>query len=429
MSFFRFDPNIDASPRTVTNIVRAAVAIGTPNAWREKDEQCRAIVERNPMMRGYVEQRFELATTIAAMARRARRGFSLSPRRLSDPEVRALNFATALVRLHENVAPRAKSQIESRLAGALNDKGSTDLPAIEFELQALVNLMHRGVEVECAELEGTANFDFLARKDGLAVAIECKTFSTDIGRKIHAEKMHRLGGFLLDDLRREVSAGLTALIEIVIPDRLGGDLSAIAKCAGEAIRTRSTRALARTCTVDLRPFSLFDSPFYEPNNLSEDTVRDFVSTKFGLENKSIMLFGQAKQGVLIILVRSERPDAVRAGMQDRLKRATTQLPDDRPAVISAQLLDMAGPELIELRDASRTTNRRTEMRALLEWLFGSESRKHIHSVSFSGVAEIGREERIEFGKRVTTIGEGGVLAYWENQNHKLVGDQRMKAFI
>lgn len=65
--------------------------------------------------------------------------------------------------------------------------------------------------------------DFIARRDGAELEVECKMFTSDIGRQIHKRRMLVLHHQLRDVITRIYSSAKTGIaICITIPDRLTG---------------------------------------------------------------------------------------------------------------------------------------------------------------------------------------------------------------
>jgi hypothetical protein len=59
------------------------------------------------------------------------------------------------------------------------------LTSLALEMGVAVHLWNGGYDVEFTDLENRAQFDFLARKDGVELEVDCKTASGDVGRPIH----------------------------------------------------------------------------------------------------------------------------------------------------------------------------------------------------------------------------------------------------
>ena len=90
-----------------------------------------------------------------------------------------------------------------------------------YEISIASHLMRKGWDVEFADLCGSAQFDFLARRGDAEIEIECKTSSGDTGRKIHRQEVNRLADLLRPVTERLLDDAGCHLLRIVIPDRLG----------------------------------------------------------------------------------------------------------------------------------------------------------------------------------------------------------------
>jgi hypothetical protein len=100
---------------------------------------------------------------------------------------RLFAFAAMLARVYERLPTHAQTALAGRVRGALKDDNG--LASVAFELRVAANLMLHGVDIDWHDLDNNGGSDFLARHGNLEAEIECKTFSADVGQKIHRRRL------------------------------------------------------------------------------------------------------------------------------------------------------------------------------------------------------------------------------------------------
>ena len=95
-------------------------------------------------------------------------------------------FFSGVVRIYEQLSPFAQRRLRGMLLDGL--KPDNNLLSVQHEVLTAVHLMSVGFDVEMNDLEHGSDVDFIARRDGLELEVECKMFSADLGRKLHRRK-------------------------------------------------------------------------------------------------------------------------------------------------------------------------------------------------------------------------------------------------
>ena len=106
------------------------------------------------------------------------------PKPLTTPELyAACIFAATAVDIARQLSPDGRN----RLAGMIRDNLGLagDLRRLQHEFTVAAHFAQRGWDLEFVDMEGRGQHDYLARKLGLEVDIECKTISGDKGNAIH----------------------------------------------------------------------------------------------------------------------------------------------------------------------------------------------------------------------------------------------------
>jgi hypothetical protein len=245
-----------------------------------------------------------------------------------------------------------------------------------YELTMAMHLMSKGWDVVFADIEKVGNFDFLARKDGLEIEMECKTTSGDSGRQIHRFEMSRLGT-LIDPALAELSdvAGSHFLI-VTIPSKLESSDASI-KLVGEAVvQAARERANAANSHASVAYSHLSELVSSGPHDAGK--VRQMCEERCGDSNLHLHLHGQPTFSVVIAAFRSERPDTVIKTLTQRAKEAADQCSGTRPAIVALNLVDPISQA--ELQGMLGTFN---GMHAIAAGIFEKEKRAHVDMIAFT----------------------------------------------
>lgn len=227
-----------------------------------------------------------------------------------------------------------------------------------------------------ADYCGTTQFDFLARKDGHELEIECKTTSGDTGRKIHQQEANRLGDFPTPVTQPALDRKGCHFLKIIVPDRLGkapDDLKRIAVLTKEALTSGRVEDAIATVT-----YWHEDCGFPEPRGDRNLVAKDFFEGKLDTPNATLIFHGRPGHAVAAISVTSRKPDKVVAALSSEAKEAAKQCSGARPAVVAMQLIDPIDHD--NLAVMLRTSN---GMHKIAHVVFKNETRTHVDSIAFT----------------------------------------------
>lgn len=383
MGAMHFDTsaNLDA----IATFCRRAKEIATIAVWRRRWEIFQKQLTKNPLLREYIEQHFPIECAMYEFDRYHRiTGRIPRTNIVEDSGLFGLyKFCSILSRVYDRLPPTAKSRLSGRLRGAL--LGDEGISSIAFELSTCVHLMLRGFDVTWNDLEGNGGFDFLAVKNNIEFEVECKTFSADVGRKIHLRRQYQLGGLIHGALWDTLAIQSPLFVDIVLPDRLsGGDIEPISRAVIKALRLNIDSLGPSPCTVTLRSFEIEDSPlkdFAKSGQFVRDDVEKFIGQRFNCVCRHFTIMGN-KGKLAVVAIRSLAEDDVIKGIYRSLKSGSNQFSGDRPAMLCAQLQDVSG---VQLGDLAKVRGNGLEVVATN--LFKNTDRNYLHSVIFSAAGD------------------------------------------
>ena len=418
----------DAVPREIQTHMIRLVSITGWKPWEKRVAWLREQVRVNPTMPYFVEERFGLELAFA----RVRQHYDKTGRYTWPPksaeQVRLYSFLAMIVRCHQRLRSEGKKRLSGMLVDAL--KGEYGLASLAFEMKVVAHLMARGFDVEFHDIEEGGGFDFLASNDDVEMEVECKFVSGDIGRQIHLKRLHQLGTVLLPEMTaalEDLNGG--RLIRISIPGRLGGTKEQhdeIRRFMSQAIADPKSGTRTTPYKISVLEFSIGESPFGQlpPDDISLVQVQRFLSDNFNIDNKNVLINFSPKQGAVLVVVESQKKDAVLKGIHHQLKdKASKQFSGDRPGILCCQLADVTDDQLRSLKsDDGGGTGLDFMVSDLMK------RRPLLHTVSFTSVGTV--EERISIIEttRRTSTQVKGVAYTFENPEHPMAGDPRYEVF-
>lgn len=197
------------------------LAIGTSKAWERRAANFEREVQSNPFMADYVAERHTIEMAMAQVQRRKRlTGKSPNILKVDLRSHRLFAFAAMFTRVHDRLSGAAQRALVGRLRSGLKEESG--LMPLAFELLIAAHLMQMGADVEWHDLESGGGFDFLVRRNGAEAEVECKTFSADVGRKVHQKRVYQLGGMVKNDLDARLDARGSYFSEVVVEGQFVG---------------------------------------------------------------------------------------------------------------------------------------------------------------------------------------------------------------
>jgi hypothetical protein len=414
-------------------LLRRAFQISTPNAWGRRAEAFARQIQGNPFIEDYIQNRHGIERAMEGVIR-YRRATGRLPNVVDkdDPELyRLFAFIAMLARVHQRLSPAAQKTLAGRVRGCL---GSDDgLASVAYEMQVAAYLMQQGFEVFWHDLEDGGGFDFLAQRDELQIEVECKTFSGDIGRKIHLRRQYQLSGLVYNFLAASLESRGSMFIEVALQHRLSGaDIPLVARAIEQRLKGAPSTVVDNACSVTIRSFSFDESPFVacgNPPKIDQEEVHSFVRETFEVDTWNYLMVLRPRFGVALVALRCLEPDAVIDGLYRQLKSAAEQLSGTRPGVICGQLLDVTPGDLVEIADRPRTTGKTTGLHSMMAKFFDSERRTHVHTVKLTTPGVVRCDSRVNGTLLTRTSAEQSPSFVMTNKAHPLVNDSRLRLFL
>lgn len=422
-SHMRFVPEVHDTdfPRLATGFTNLVGA----QRLRRRFEWLHRELAANPFMDSWLGDRCSLELTFNDILA-GDRVSEFSPLRVhTEAEYELVAFLAGVMKIHPLLSHAGQRRLQGRLIDGIQTEQG--LLGVQHEVTTVAHLMSRGFDVECRDLEEGGGFDFLARRNGIELEVECKMASGDIGRKIHKRKSL----VLFKELHAAITPAFTSaiaglVVRVTVPDRLSGkpeDHRRIAGSVTEAL-LRGSDVSSETCSVRVHDFPLRGSPFdiRTEAELSKPAVSEMIGRITGQSNTNSMTMFELGKRAVVLVVDSMKPDKVLDSVRAVLREsALDQFTKTRPGVLAVQLHDLSEEQLRELASADSSDRRSaTSVQMMTSDLLNSPSRSHVHSVVYRAHGKL-----VNHGAVKTTSS----LAYYiVNQTNEHACDPRYAVF-
>jgi hypothetical protein len=416
--------NVEILEMEVPSLIGQMLKITGTEPWIKRFEWIVREVNENRHMADWLQERFSLEWTIGQAIKTgnwwgAGDGFS-SFRRY---ELGA--FCAATVNIYNALSQAGKVRLIGQLLGGL--KTDQGLLSMQHEIATVVHLIQSGFDVELHDLESGGGFDFLAKKEGIEIEVECKMFSADIGRKIHRRSSAKLFKALestLSSTFKSSSCGI--LIRITLPLRLSKSPH-----QHEEIRQALQLGLlsgglhaSNACSVAIQDFDVAGSPFAvsELAAINRQKVQTFVARLTGQRNSTMMILVTLGSRALVCVLESSDSDDVLSGIRRQLRDAAAkQFTGSRPSCLVAQLHDLSNDQMLSLATANSTFREgASELQVMTSDLLQTPTRAHVHSVVYRGRSGLAMSNQTNMGQGWTYV--------MKNAWHPLADDPRCSIF-
>lgn len=421
----RFDP--DLVPADAHKLLNRFIAITGWDVWKKRfsdlDQQCSTSIFLDDFISDSLE--IEMALQRAARYRNQRHTWPvLRPDNIDSSTYKMLGFVSITARVHQRLSPQGRARLKGMLRNGLKD--DRGLSSVAFEMEVAGYLLRHGFDVKFNDLEG-GGFDFLARRDGAELEVECKHVSADVGRKIHRHRMAQFGSYFTRSWSGRLDDG-GHFLSVTLPDRLNGEdgaMRAIADKVTLALETKLDDLRPTPCTVQYQPFSLAGTPLEDAaRSIDVKSVHRFTEARFAKQNPNLLIVHRPRKAALLVSVESRKPDKVLDGIYRQLKGGANQLSRNRPGVLCALLADITTPQLHNLAGAGSPTG----LQIITSNLLNSKKRQHLHTIAYMALGDLTASSH-HLGNRVErSIQAKGAAYSFKNRHHPSATDSRLDVF-
>lgn len=385
------------------------------DCWCERLNDLASWVSSNPLYQELVDDRHGIETAFAELAEiQAAAGcLPFPPRTLNH--YRFYNLSMMAVAIHDRLSAAGRNRLAGTIRGHL--KSEFGLGPLAFEMKMAAHLMGRGFDVDFVDLEGRERFDFLATKNNVALEVECKHISADIGRQVHRRKLLDLGILLLKALDQALARNKGAiLVRIRLPGRLTNTIEHQADISRTVLSAvvKEGPATGASCNASFERLDISDE--HPIITAPEQATRRDLTSVFGpiadLEHRNVIFHISPKRSVTALLVESDKPDKVLKDIVLTLKGAAkAQFSQQRPALLCAHFSDLTGSQLREL---GQTPSEESPLMLGVSHLI--DRRPWLHTVALTATGAV-TEDRGQNGD-VISVGQTDISFVVYNHHHR-----------
>lgn len=418
----------NADPKKLPEYFKQFIEMTGWREWKRQLESLNEQVRQNPLMARFIRERFGLELALGEILRYQKKtGRYLWPPK-TPQQFRLHSFIGMVARVYPQLSPLGQNRLAGMVRDAFNQ--ANGLGPLAFEMHTAAHLMARGFDVYFHDIEKGGGFDFEAIKNEVGMEIECKLISADIGRKIHRKRLYQISLVLYPILKKANSQPDTGrLVRILLPNRLDGNTEqhrGIADAMERALTAGHSVHEETLCKITVEKFSIADSPFSTsaPEEITDDQIENYMKDRFGIEDRNLLTVWNPSQGVISVLIESEKPDAVLKGIVRQLKDSSRdQLTGRRPGVLCVYFADFTEEELLSL---ARHEEAGTGLQAGATHIL--ERRPNVHTLAFTAAGTVTVRRAQQGNLRRTTTQEIGPAYTFFNPNHPQFEDSRYKVF-
>ena len=294
-------------------------------------------------------------------------------KKIGADTIAALYFANMIINVHQRLTTGGKNILEGRIRDAL--KSDTGFSPLYLEMDVARNLLETGHEIEFPDIEGDAQCDLRFSNGRIEGEVECKSLSTDAGRKIHRKDFYRFIDSIGGVIEKRTLEGADEVIVITLKDRLPSNNE-----SQEELITTTEKAILETTCNEVRGsfFKIIKEKFSSQFEISDmGTQRGFYNAITKVYGKDCHVSGAiTPDATCLIVLRSYREDDHSAPQLKAIKKAASQLSGYCPGFIALQFDDIEPSDL---------TMRHIRRRAgILSYsLFKNDAYQHIAATYFS----------------------------------------------
>jgi hypothetical protein len=253
--------------------------------------------------------------------------------------VAALYFAQTVVHAYDHLTAAGRRQLEGRLHDAL--QSDTGFSPLYLEMDVARRLLDAGYEVEFADMDRVAQYDLRFWNRTTEGEVECKSLSTDAGRKIHRREFYRFIDAIADALTTRMTSGAREVVLVTLEGRLPAD-----DAHQRELRTATATLLAEGDRRELTGTFFTIAREHVDSNLgrqSKTTTEAFYAGCRELYGENCHVSGgYSESGCCFIVVRSRRQDDHSAPQLEALRKAASQFSGTRSGFIAVQYDDNYG---------------------------------------------------------------------------------------
>lgn len=355
--------------------------------WRKRVAQIKSAIKGNPLLREHLIGENEIAFGFNACSDLTQRYGRIPINEMDCRHVYpCMALAAQILSIIDISTSLQARQLVRRVHGAL--KNPDDMRALQLELAVATHFTRRGHSLAWPETDGTGTMDMVINDLGPSgLEVECKSVSSDKGRKIHRTEALEFWHLLSPKLK-------------TICDRLKIGLSVVLTVEGRLSPTFKNRQqlaqmvlsnLLNGQSITMLPSATLRVSEFDPSLLgvsrTEGTpvlARATIDQITQTENREVMIIGRKSGGAIAFVLQSSDDDTPLPYVFDTLARsASRQLSKNRAGLFLVGFHGIEAESLLSIAEQDSDANQPpTALTRHVSDFLSGQSRDHVIGVGF-----------------------------------------------
>jgi hypothetical protein len=284
----------------------------------------------------------------------------------------ALQFAEMVTQTRDRLSAGAQATLDGRVRDGL--KAETGYASLYLEMETARQLLEAGFEVEFTDLDGVGRYDLRFWNEQVGGEVECKSLSTDAGRKVHRKDFYRFVDAIGSELASRVQAQPSEVLLVTLDDRLPADSG-----RQKILRAAAVRMLKepRIESIHESFFSISREPLqWRISDLNSASEKEFYQLCRNVYGNACHVSGAlTESGGCLLVMKSRKEDDHSKPLLEAMKKAATQFSGTRPGFIAVQFDDLNPRDLL-------LPHLRRRMGLLSQYLFNECPADHVAATYF-----------------------------------------------
>lgn len=396
---------------------RFAEVIGD-NHWKNRIALLKQHIKGNKFLVDYIQRENSIAFQLEHLRELTTKFGTVPSWELNNQAIYpAASFAYQVLTIIDLSPKQFAEQLIRRIHGAL--KNPDDMRALLLELSAATHFVQRGLKVSWPELTGIGSFDlFIEELGSNGLELECKSISTNKGRKIHRQEVLDFYGLLwphLQTTRKGLQTGLSVVL--TVPDRLPTDYKSrteLAKQVSKHVIFGQSTTLPDGSSLKIADFDIRQLDSF-PSTSNPREARAVIDKISDTRNRETMIIRTKPGGALALTVQSAKDDTLIKAIFDTLG-AKKQLSGSRGGMFWVELFGIDAEQLISIASQDKDSSQPpTALRLGVSNFLSNPNRDAVIGVGFVSKSSL-------FPQQSGFIDSGGSAYFFPNRASSLWSD-------
>lgn len=305
-------PAIEMTTAEVPEVYQRFASVIGAACWQAAVARQEDAIRSNHFLADYLWSEYAIAYQLDRLRALAERFGTVPHEACNDPRIfPSLAFAAQVLEVLDRSTVKQAKTFVKRVRTAFSN--SENMHGLRLELQAATHFVRRGHHVAWHRKKNAGSFDLLIDDLGPSgLEVECKSISTDKGRRIHRRDALEFWGELWRDVAsvaHDLRSGLAVVL--TVPSRLpidAGERVALARKVVDRIIAGSGATLGEGTEVRIEPFD--HETIEAAKNKDGEDLRKAIDAATGTANREAVVYGTPAGGMLAFVMQSAVEDDV-----------------------------------------------------------------------------------------------------------------------